>query len=216
MTTDRSLLSHYLGIAPSTREEGVLRLLLETAIRTVDAAEGSVLAYDPDANDLRFVMVVNGPGSLVGQRVPIGAGLTGLAALTHEVQIGAPTFKTVDDANKATGVEGEPSAVIAAPMVSGDTLIGVLTAVRFKSGHRFTTDDGRAYGNFATIAALMLDQHNRLRSMTGDRGGELTTAGGYGPEEARILNALGTVARTRPDRLPRLAQLFEQMVDIAS
>lgn len=214
MAMDRSLLSHYLGIAPSTREEGVLRLLLETAIRTVDAAEGSVLAYDRDANDLRFVMIANGPGSLIGQRVPIGAGLTGLAALTHEVQIGAPTFKTVDDANNATGVEGEPSAVIAAPMVSGDQLIGVLTAVRFKPGHRFTTDDGRAYGNFATVAALMLDQHNRLRDLAGGAD-ELTTAGGYGPEEARILNAMATVARTRPDRLPRLAQLFEQMADIA-
>lgn len=214
MALDRSHLSHYLGIAPSSREEGVLRLLLETAIRTVDAAEGSVLAYDRDANDLRFVMTVNGPGNLVGQRVPIGAGLTGLAALTHEVQIGAPTYRTVDDANKATGVEGEPSAVIAAPMVSGDQLIGVLTAVRFKPGHRFTTDDGRAYGNFATIAALMLDQHNRLRDLAGG-GGELTTAGGFGPEETRILAALSTVAQTRPDRLPRLAQLFEQMVEIA-
>lgn len=213
MAMDRSFLSRYLGIAPSTREEGVLRLLLETAIRTVDAAEGSVLAYDRDANDLRFVMTVNGPSSLIGQRVPIGAGLTGLAALTHEVQIGAPTFKTVDDANKATGVEGEPSAVIAAPMVSGDTLIGVLTGVRFKPGYRFTTEDGRAYGNFSTIAALMLDQHSRLRDLSGGTG-DVTTAG-FGPEEARIMAAVASVARSRPDRLPRLAQLFEQMADIA-
>lgn len=214
MTVEQKLLSHYLGIAPATREEGVLQLLLETAVHMVGADSGSVLAYDEAANDLRFVMMSgDGPSPLLGQRVPIGSGLTGLAALTHEVQIGAPTFRVVDDMNRPTGAEGEPQAVLAAPMVSGDTLVGVLTAVRFTPGQRFTTDDGRAYGNFATVAALLLDQHHRLKTLAGETG--MATTSGYGDDEARIRQVVEEVARRRPDRLPKLAALIEQIAALS-
>lgn len=214
MTAERKLLSHYLGIAPDTREEGVLQLLLETAVRAVGADSGSVLAYDEPANDLRFVMMSgDGPSGLLGQRVPIGSGLTGLAALTHEVQIGAPTFRVVDDMDQPTGAEGAPQAVLAAPMVSGDRLVGVLTAVRFTPGQRFATEDGRSYGNFATVAALLLDQHHQLASSTSGAGPATTS--GYGDDEARIRAAIDEVARRRPDRLPKLAAVIEQLAALA-
>ena len=79
------LMSRYLGLMPATGEDQVLRLIVETGVRAVGADEGSLLVYDPETNDLTFVMTYGNAESesiLVGQRVPFGQGLAGLAAET--------------------------------------------------------------------------------------------------------------------------------------
>ena len=89
------LMTRYLGLMPATGEDQVLRLIVETGVRAVGADEGSLLVYDPEANDLTFVMTYGNKESesiLIGQRVPFGKGLAGLAAETGEVQIGAPRY----------------------------------------------------------------------------------------------------------------------------
>src|SRR5581483_7371202 len=100
-------------------EELVLRLLIELGMQVVDAHEGSLLVHDREKGDLVFAMTVGGGGGLVGQRLPMNKGLTGLAAATREVQIGAPTFHLAGEGkveSKATGSK-TPQAVIAAPML---------------------------------------------------------------------------------------------------
>ena len=142
-------------------ERRVLRLLIELGAQFVAAAEGSLLVYDSEERDLEFVMTVGGPPGLVGKRVPIGSGLTGLAAVTREVQIGSPTF---DVPNSGSG-GSEPEAVIAAPMLVADNLVGVLTAVSFTSGKRFSSRDGDLYGRLAAVAGVVVDQGRRLRAV---------------------------------------------------
>ena len=90
-----NLMEAYLGITHESPEEKVLTLLIEIGNQFVDAQAGSILLVDEANNELVFAMTV-GHGApediLLGQRVPIGKGLVGLAAQTHQVQIGAPTF----------------------------------------------------------------------------------------------------------------------------
>jgi len=158
------LLSRFLGILPSTPEEKILRMLIELGCEVVGGQEGSLLVYDKEDDVLRFAMTVGDPESekkLRGQAVPLGAGLTGLAAATLEVQTGAPTFKDVEQQQRK-GDASAPDAVIAAPMVSGDELVGVVTAVSFEDGKRFSSRDARLYAGFAAIAAIVVDLRRRL------------------------------------------------------
>src|SRR5213083_118567 len=140
--SDQPLLSIYLGILPQMPETKILRLLLETAIQVLGADEGSLLVYDAPSKSLRFAMTVGDKESaakLEGQSVPLGKGLTGFAAVTREVQVGAPIYHDVHQTRKRSGGIGEPEAEIAAPMAVGEALIGVLTAVSFRSGKRFSS-----------------------------------------------------------------------------
>ena len=60
-------------------------------------AQGSLLVLDEKKKELVFAMTVGNRSSemtLIRQRVPLGKGITGLAAQMRGAQIGAPAFKT--------------------------------------------------------------------------------------------------------------------------
>jgi GAF domain-containing protein len=192
MSGIESLLQRYLSIPPQSTTENTLRLLIRMGLLVSDADEGSLLVLDRAAGDLRFAMTI-GPldaeAALLGQRVPLGKGITGLAAATLEVQIGAPTYKDIHQSEQLGG--GEPNAVMAAPMLAGEELIGVLTAVSFRADKRFTTQDGRLFGGFAAIAGVVVDQAQRLA-----RAAEGTAPDGA---EAMIAGAVARILQARPN-----------------
>jgi|SRR5882724_5927151 len=214
--TDQPLLSTYFGILPQMPENKILRLLLETAIQVVDADEGSLLVYDEQSKTLRFAVTLGDEDSaakLEGQSVPIGKGLTGLAAISREVQVGAPVFHDIEQTRKRGGETGEPEAEIAAPMVSGDTLIGVLTAVSFRHGKRFSGDDAKLYARYAIIAGLVIDQRRRLAAVEGkDR--ELLSGAGASERsraEQKIFESIGNIVKHDHAALPHLAQMMASL-----
>ena len=185
-----SHLATYLAIAPKSPEEHVLRLLIELGAQVVSAQEGSLLVYDPEKNDLVFAMTVGGADTLVGQRVPLNKGLTGLAAATREVQIGAPTFMGVKQGEQHT--KG-PSGVIAAPMLVADDLVGVITAVTFEPDKRFTSKDGDLYGRLAAVAGVVVQQRRQLKSIGDMQKGAVQTGGNE--VEHRIAGSLGSIGK---------------------
>ena len=193
------LMERYLGVLPRTGEDEVLRLIIETGARAVGADEGSLLIFDADTNELVFIMTYGGSEEvLIGQRLPIGEGITGLAAATGEVQIGAPKFKDI----KQSEAIGTIKAVIAAPMQLGDNLIGVITAVSTKPDKRFTMADGQLYACLATIAALVVHQLDRIRALEG--------RAGPGTEPAAL--AADPAQQEVMDRIARLLQRDPQVV----
>lgn len=161
-----TLLETYLGITQESPEEKVLTLLIELGAQFVGAQEGSLLVVDKATDELVFAMTIGREAGrpLIGSRVPLGQGLVGLAAQTHEVQIGAPTFRFQDD-REARPEAGAPTAVIAAPMLVNDTLVGVLTAVSFEPDKRFGSTEAQLYARIATVAALVIDQRQRLEAI---------------------------------------------------
>lgn len=204
MTQAADLLA-LLAIEPASAEERVLRVLIELGAQVVDASEGSLLVYDQAKNDLVFAMTVGGPNILIGQRLALGQGLTGLAAATGEVQIGAPNFQGVQQVSKG------PEAVIAAPMLVGDELIGVITAVSFVSGKRFTGRDGDLYGRLAAIAGVVVDQRRRLDAAAGKVKQQVENSVEHG-----VAASIARIAKQRPDALTRLATIVSEIESLVS
>jgi GAF domain-containing protein len=211
------LMTRYLGLMPATGADQVLRLIVETGVRAVGADEGSLLVYDPEANDLTFVMTYGNKESesiLIGQRVPFGQGLAGLAAETGEVQIGAPRYKDVHQSETMGGIK----AVISAPMMLGDKLIGVITAVSNKDAKRFSMDDGQLYACLATIAALVVNQALllRARSADADAAGLRPAALAADPQAQEVLERVGRLLQRDSGTVRQLARMLEAVEAMAS
>jgi GAF domain-containing protein len=212
------ILSRFLGILPSTPEEKILRMLIELGCEVVGGQEGSLLVYDKDEDVLRFAMTVGDPESekkLRGQRVPLGSGLTGLAAATLEVQTGAPTFKDVEQKERK-GDTSTPDAVIAAPMVSGDELVGVVTAVSFQDGKRFSSHDARVYAGFAAIAAIVVDLRRRLSAYESGQAAAPQEDSERAKLERRILASVQRLISGDTARLTMVADLLASVERVAA
>jgi GAF domain-containing protein len=200
-----SLLARHLSIPPQSESENTLRLLIRMGLLVTGAEEGSLLVLDEAADQLVFTMTIGDAESeaaLRGQRVQLGQGISGLAAATLEVQIGAPTFKDVRQSQRLQAAGSEPEAVMAAPMLVGERLVGVLTAVSFDSGKRFTTHDGKLFGGFAAIAGAVVGQAQRLASLSG------TADGAPDEPRRRIAAAIARIAQDRPAALEEIAGLL--------
>ena len=199
------LLAEYLGVLPATPESSALRLLVEIGVNVISADEGSLLVMEPDGRSLRFAMTV-GPSAqqLTGQTVPFGEGQTGLAAATRQVQIGAPVYRDVEQTER---LKDGPESVIAAPMMLGDEVIGVLTAVTFTKDRRFTGKEADLYARFSGLAALIVEQTRLLKIHKR----EAVQASGLGPAarlEQEILGQLQRIAANQPRALEPLSQIL--------
>lgn len=204
----------FLGVAPNTSEEQVLRLLVETGVRAVGADEGSLLVYSNETNDLTFVMSYGNAESealLVGQRVPFGGGsLAGLAAQTGEVQIGAPRFKDVRQTEEMESI----GAVISAPMILGDRLIGVITAVSTDPEKRFSMADGELYACLATIGALIVNQALLLRELPQPE--NLPLAYATDPLEQEVMDRVARLLQRDPQTVRQVARMLEAIEAVAA
>jgi GAF domain-containing protein len=208
-----TVLGAFLGISAGSSEESVLRLLIELGAQVVGAAEGSLLVVDAKSSELVFAMTVGSAAAeqkLVGQRVPLGEGLVGLAAQTQEVQIGAPKLD-LPGAARAKGVgRGQPTAVLAAPMLIGDRLVGVITAVSFEQDKRFGSTDAMLYGRLAAVAGVVVDQQRRLAAVAAIERGDKPPAvpGDSELAEQQILATVQRLVRLGPQAKTRVAALL--------
>jgi hypothetical protein len=202
-------LSHAISLGGAGLEVQASRRFLSLAVGAINAEEGSLLLWDEQINELRFVATVGNAESeavLKGQRVPLGKGVTGLAAATRSVQVGAPTYADIQQTER---LAGGPEAVVAAPMVVADRLLGVVTGVSFRPGQRFGKDEAVAYGDFAAVMAVLLEQARRLdvaATLRSDTGVALT---GTAAIEREIVDRLARIIGDHPDVLGAVARLFE-------
>jgi GAF domain-containing protein len=213
MKPSSHILKLYLGMSPGANEEMILRLLIDLGRQYARADEGSLLILDPKKNCLVFAMTSGSRATekvLLGQRVPLGQGLTGLAAATGEVQIGSPTFKGVRQRKRRGQSTDHPTAVIAAPMLVRDEVIGVLTAASFGPDRRFTQEDGEFYGKIAAVAGVVVDQQQRLETLqriaTGRQPQRALTS--QQRTEARIIDSVTCLAAGDSKRLQQVAAVL--------
>jgi GAF domain-containing protein len=212
----------YLDLDVESPELRVMRLLVELCGQVVGAEEGSLLvvdhAQDPP-RELIFAMTVGSRQSeetLSGQRVPLGEGLVGIAAVTHEVQIGAPLYDGVEQAKRGEAPRGQPTAVIAAPMLIDDRLVGVITAVSFEAGKRFTNEHAALYARAASVAGVVVDQRRRINAFEsrGVRGEEPRGSSGDEPVARQILETTSRLVERSPGRLRELARILSALEEI--
>lgn len=208
-----------LSILPETPEERTLQLLVQLAVEMAGADEGSILVLDETTQELVFAMTV-GPRlsehQLRGQRVPVGKGITGLAALTREVQTGVPTFMTIEQSSERRPAN-EPTAVLAAPMLVADDVVGVLTAVSFTPDFRFKGKEVELYGKFASVAGILVERKRRLDHFEALQNSSVNT--GNNPREAlesRIISSVRRLVHSRPDALENIAAMLDSVENLTT
>lgn len=156
------------GIPSEDPHVDALRLVLELGVESAGAQEGSVLILDARSQELIFLMTggdMLSEATLTGQRVRVGEGLTGMAAKTGDIQIGAPVLRSV--AQPAHHQFKAPTQIIAAPMLAGRSVVGVLTAASYVPDRRFSNDEVRLFGRFASMGAIIVAEHRHTRSADG-------------------------------------------------
>lgn len=205
-----------LGLLDSRSVRFAMDQLVRAGLGVLGADQGSLLLAEPRAKRLRFAMVVDARedaappgapgGNLVGSTVPYGEGITGMAALTRDVQSAAAA-----DGASFYRVEGDgsPSAVLAAPLLSGDRLLGVLTAVSFDRRKVFSPDEARLYGIFANVAAVVVEQQRRLELLSS--AGSSAAVPGPEQDERALVEAVLAFVRARPGRAAALGALLADL-----
>lgn len=202
-----------LGLQNEKDTQFVLEQLIQIGLKILNASQGSLLVVEPDKKNLRFAMVASKSGlmnfqrlfsSLVGKTVPIGEGVTGMAALTHDIQ----TSTRASGGEKFYHVKGDgsPNAVLAAPMLIGDHLVGVITAVRFDRGKPFTAEECRTYGVFANIAAVVVDQQQRLATLA--HAPMSAAMGSNERKECDLVRDVLAFVRAKPEKIDAVHEIF--------
>jgi len=226
-------LAAYLSFGSTLEDDDLLRLSLEIGVGMMNADEGSLLLLDREKEELEFMMTLGSKESgkeLKGQRFSIHHGITGLAASTGEPQTGSPSYHGIQQPDRAEGSRREPTAVLAAPMLVDDEVVGVITAVSFQEGRTFSSGDVRLYCKFANLCGNVIRQ--RLREATvrnillGDTVPEgavpeiqrVLASQGLAPSDraiAEIAANLGQLSSGRDDVLPICSALVNNVVLLA-
>lgn len=205
-----------IGLGGAGLGPEAMRRVLALAVASIEADEGSFLALDDTLGELRFVATVGNEESekaLKGQRVPLGSGITGLAAATREVHVGAPTFK---DVHQTERLLAGPEAVVAAPLLAGDRVLGVMTGVSFQLGRRFGQREVALYGEHAAVMAALIEQGQRLDAIGVLEAGGSHAAPGAAGLEKEIVERLARLVSGRPEALGAAARLLEAIEGLVS
>jgi sigma-B regulation protein RsbU (phosphoserine phosphatase) len=139
------------------------------------AEERSFLVLDEATNELVFAITVGNTeseASLIGQRVPLGQGIIGLAAMTREVRLGRQHSPDITQVHNPLG---EPKSVLAAPILAGDNVFGVITAVSFKAESRFSGRHADTYAGFASLVGTVVERRRLAMYESGDARFKLET-----------------------------------------
>ena len=147
----------------------ILAVVLETAMVTTGARAGAVLLRDAGTGDLRLSVGRNLAERAVpdGLRVPVGVGISGAVAVSGLPQLGR--------SGRAPGQllpgPGEPAQapVVAVPLQSSDTVIGVLLLWDRARDDDFTADDLATLRTFTTQATVAVDNvllHEEARRLS--------------------------------------------------
>lgn len=156
----------------------LLQSIVEVARAIFGARAASVMLLDEDTNELVFEAVTGeGEDTLVGRRIPSGAGIAGWVAesgqpLVIEDVSADPRF-AVEQARRTGYV---PKGLMAAPLLREDRVLGVLNVLDRPERRRFSVAEMELLGLFATQAAIALDlllHARRVETALGGAGDEL-------------------------------------------
>lgn len=205
LNADKILMS--AGVADPTKIKQAFQLLIRTGLRLLKADEGSLLVYRKEEGDLQFVGTVGGNNQLEGQTVPIGRGITGMAAMTCEIQTASRACGN-DFFNVAN--DGSPNSVIAAPIMLDDELIGVITAVSFDDEKSFSTEDCQAFSLLAELGAIIITQGQELANYESQQVNPLTEQDALELQAARQVVDL---VKQHPGKAEKVLQILTLLQD---
>jgi GAF domain-containing protein len=136
----------------------LLQSIVEVARAIFGAQAGSVFLLDEAADELVFQAVSGqGEGFLVGRRFPADRGIAGWVATSGEPMIVDDLARNATfDRTQAESTEYVPDAMMAAPLVHGDRVLGVLEILDPAGQTRSSLGDLDLLALFARQAAAAL------------------------------------------------------------
>jgi GAF domain-containing protein len=137
---------------------------MRSAADLLEARSGSLLLIDEDTGELEFKVATADP-DLVGQRIPGGEGIAGLAISSGEpvvINDAANDERVYRDVDETTGTATEN--LIAVPLMVKDKALGVVEVMNKRSGG-FDHDDGDLAIALASLAAIAIDNANMYASL---------------------------------------------------
>lgn len=206
--TDQMLLS--AGLRNPEKIKEAFSLLIQTGLRMLHADEGSLLIYRKEHGDLQFVSTFgsSAPSPLIGKTVPIGRGITGMAAMTCEIQTASRAsgsdFFDLDD-------DGSPNCVVAAPILIDDELIGIITAVSFKRDQSFSTEDCRNFSLLASLGAIIITQEQQIAAYASRKIKNLTE---QSSQELKAAELAVELIRKHPEKSSIVLQTLTLLNDL--
>ncbi|HYO45569.1 MAG TPA: GAF domain-containing protein [Gemmatimonadota bacterium] len=133
----------------------VLHGVLERAVKLLDVAGGELSTYDESKRDLVIVASHNMDSESVGARMSIGEGAMGRVAETHEPLI-IPRYQEWER-RSSKYAQSSIQTVLAAPLLIGSRLVGVIAAVHSDPEREFGPEDLRLLELFAPQAAIAIE-----------------------------------------------------------
>ncbi len=183
----------------------LLRSVVEAARAVFGGRAASILGLDPDGAELVFE-AVSGEGEdfLVGSRFPAERGIAGWVLVSGEpVIVDDLSDNAVFDRDIAQSTRYVPKALMAAPLLHGDRVLGVLEVLDRDARRQSALRDLDWLGLFATQAATALAMVQRARTarqvLHGEENAELT-------EVVALVEAFTALPADRRDAGRRLLQ----------
>ncbi len=211
------ILARLLLLNSDDAHEDALRIMLARGIEAADAEEGSLLVLDEATQELVFVMTAGDmltESALKGQRVPLGQGLSGIAAQTGELQIGTPIHTGVHQPLHRD--QQAPRQLMAAPMRYRERVVGVLTAATYKPERHFSTEQIQMFGSVATLAGIVVATRQSSQ-FSGDDDSGVPAAHESPDELARLVSETALrIGRSDGARLRSLLNLLRQVERLGS
>ena len=131
-----------LALREASSGAAVVERLLAHAIAVSKGDAGCIYVLDADRQRLRQAVSRNIPAELTVVELAVGQGVAGAAAASRTSQRidHYPTHPFAREPFLSHGVQ----AVIAAPLLCEDSLLGVVNVTSYSAGHRFQTPEVRA------------------------------------------------------------------------
>lgn len=154
----RTLQEVSVGVNVRTDVIHLMDRILESALDSVNARDGSLLLRDEETEELEFVVAQGDIGeSLVGYRLAEGKGIAGWVATHREPVLlddvsRDPRFHPAIDETFAFNTR----SLLCVPVVYGKTVLGVIQALNKAHGESFNEADLVLFGVVAQLAAAAM------------------------------------------------------------
>ena len=142
----------------------LMNRILESALTSILATDGSLMLLDEETGELVFVVVYGQVGqSLLGYRIAPSEGIAGWVAKNKQPVI-------VEDVNRDPRFSPEVDqefkfhthSMVSVPILFGDDVLGVIQALNKKDGALFTEADQTLLSVVAQLAATAMTTMTRL------------------------------------------------------
>ena len=133
----------------------VLQAVLQRATALLNVTGAELAIYDEKSHDLLIVASHDMGADAVGSRMSVGEGAMGQVAATHQPLVIPHYQEWASRSEQYT--QSTVQTVMAAPLLIGSRLVGVIATVHSNPDRRFGDDDLRLLELFASQAAIAIE-----------------------------------------------------------